>query len=222
VGEAEQAPQLTMRREDLGALPPVELPQGYRLVHYRPGDGKQWDEIIRDAFDIPEPDFEHAIKAHPSFRPERVWFVAQENGRKVATACLVVPEPKAKSGGPVRPDQASSEQASDPSSPGATERIGLLHMVGVRRAHQGLRLGYAVCLGALHQMAAEGLDAAELGTDAPKLPAIKTYLHLGLEPVLVHESHRRQWRAVFKALGRAEELERRFGAILDGPVRRSS
>ena len=73
-------------------------------------------------------------------------------------------------------------------------------MVAVRPAHRGRRLGYWVCLAALRRMAAEGLHRAVLRTDDFRIPAIRTYLRLGFEPVVVHENQRARWRAVFAAI----------------------
>ena len=46
-----------------------------------------------------------------------------------------------------------------------------------------------------------GWAVARLWTDDWRLPAIKTYLNLGFEPDIEHESHPERWRAVFEKLG---------------------
>ncbi len=40
-----------------------------------------------------------------------------------------------------------------------------------------------------------------LCTDDWRLPAVKTYLNLGFEPEIIHESHPARWKAVFETLG---------------------
>jgi len=44
-----------------------------------------------------------------------------------------------------------------------------------------------------------------LETDDYRLPAIKTYLNLGFEPLLVHENQRDRWRNILSALGVQEK-----------------
>lgn len=187
-------PQLVMCRDPLAGLGPVELPAGYALRHYRGGDEEQWEAIIAESFGGGQGpyEFDKRIRSRPGFLPERVLFVAR---------------------GEVLVGTASAMREGE-----AGREHGYLHMVGVRPAHQGRRLGHWVSLAALHRMAAEGLTRATLRTDDFRIPAIKTYLRLGFEPVLVHDSQRGRWRAVFGALGRGAEYERRYGRILNGPV----
>jgi mycothiol synthase len=89
--------------------------------------------------------------------------------------------------------------------------------VGVVPEHSGKGLGVQINLVALHHMVREGRRQAVLETDDFRLPAIKTYLKLGFQPVLVHENQRERWRSVFARLGRAE-LSERFRNLLEGPV----
>ena len=90
-------------------------------------------------------------------------------------------------------------------------------MVGCRHGHRGKRLGYMVSVAALHKTAEDGRQSALLHTDDFRLPAIKTYLTLGFEPLLVHESQRERWPRVFEELGRADSIER-FRAQLDAAI----
>ncbi len=202
-----------MRRPSLRNLAAVELPSGYRLRHYHHGDEEQWNEIIHDSFKFMETDFSSAVGTQPTFLPERVMFVACGE-QLVATVCMIL---RADAEADRSPQETSNATAGNP-----TGLVGVVHMLGVRRAHQGKRLGYWVVLAVLHRMAAEGLEAAELGTDDWRLPALKTYLVAGFEPVLVHHNQRQRWRAVFEHLGMSAEAERRFGRILAGPVRAPS
>lgn len=188
-------PQLVMRRADLLHLPDVRLPDACSLRCYRGGDERAWNTIVTESFGAEpgEYDFETSIRARRPFVGERVFFV-ECAGEPAATASAM--------------------------REGPTERRrGYLHMVAVRPAHRGRRLGYAVSLAALRRMAAEGAADVILRTDDFRIPAIRTYLRLGFEPVLVHGNQRRRWRAVFGAMDDEAELLRRFAQVLNGPVR---
>ncbi len=187
-------PQLRMRRPDLRKLPPVRLPEGCALRSYRPGDDAHWVRIIAESFgeEADHISFEQRMRTDPAFRPERVFFITKDDD-PVATA------------------SAYYKPTEDPAA-------GVLHYVGVLTEHHGRKLGYWVCLAALHRMAAEGRAAAWLSTDDFRAPAIKTYLNLGFLPLLVHENQRERWRRVLAGMGLTELLDA-FGEILEGPVR---
>jgi len=187
------APQLSMLKPDLDGLPAPLLPQGYRLSTYRPGWGAHWCRIMADSFgqDPEKYEFDRMMRSDPAFRPERVFFVVFGDTPVATASAWYLPD--------LMPD------------------AGTLHYLGVVRAHQGKRLGYWVSLAALRRMAEEGRSRARLLTDDSRLPAIKTYLNLGFEPLPVHESHRRRWAAVFDELG-LPELKDRLAHILQGPL----
>jgi len=182
-----------MRRPTLDGLPPLEVPAGCGLRSMRPGEGEAWTRIINEAFGgDPRPDrFETTMRRDPAFRHERILFITCDDV-PVATASAWV---DARWG----------------------HRTGILHYVATRPDHAGKHLGLTVSLAALHKMAEEGRSSALLLTDDFRLAAIKTYLRLGFEPLLVHENQRERWRAVFEGLGRTD-LVACFAAILDGPV----
>lgn len=187
------APQLCMRRGCLDGLPPVEPPEGYTVRTYQPGDDAAWCKVVADAFgrECPLAEFHERMETHAAFRPDRVFLVFSDR------------EPAATASAWHRPDI-------DP-------HAGYLHMVGCRPCHRGKRLGYTVSVAALHKIAEDGRHTALLHTDDFRLPAIKTYLVLGFEPVLVHENQRERWPKVFEDLGRPELIER-FRAQLDAAI----
>ena len=186
-------PQLRMLKPTLADLPALALPEGFSLRSYQAGDGAHWERILAASFGG-EPgrfSFDRTMRRDPAYRPERVLFVVAA-GVPVATA--------------------SAWRA-----PGLIPDTGMVHFVGAVPEFQGQRLGYWVTLATLHGLAAAGLRAASLTTDDFRLPAIKTYLRLGFEPVLVHENQRERWRQVWREL-RLPEMETRFAAVLAGPV----
>jgi mycothiol synthase len=186
-------PQLRMLRPTLAALPALTLPAGFALRSFQPGDEAHWDRVLSASFGG-EPgrfNFDRMMRADAPFRPERVLFVVAGDS-PVATASAW-------------------------RSAGLDPEWGTVHYVAVVPEYQGHRLGYWVTLATLHRMVAEGLRAATLTTDDFRLPAIRTYLRLGFEPVLAHENQRERWAQVWRDL-KLPELERRFAATLAGPV----
>jgi mycothiol synthase len=184
-------PQLVMRRVHLSGLPTIELPPGYSIRSFREGDEAAWERIIQVTFENPQYEFNTVMKSDPAYRAERVLFVAYGD-EPVATA------------------SAWQVERFGPA-------IGYLHMVGVSPEHQGKHLGYWVSMAVLHQFVEVGRMEAVLQTDDFRLPAIKTYLRMGFEPLLIHENQRERWRKNLCDLKR-NDLVTQFDAILSGPV----
>ena len=171
-------PQLCMMRPTLEKLGAVAVPAGYAIRTSREGDCAHWSRIISEAFasaDFDEAFFEREMRGDPVYRPERIFFVCDAEGRPCGTASAY------------RRGQYGSD-------------AGYLHYVGVTRAHAGRGLGEAVSLAVLHRFKDEGLTRAALQTDDFRLPAIRTYLKLGFEPMFTHESHPERWRNIVQQL----------------------
>jgi len=168
---------LAMRYSGLTELPPLELPDGHALRHFQDGDDVHWERVVAAAFDSEDrPDrFDTRMRRHPAFRPERVLFITH-NGLPVATASAWEDEINGR-------------------------RVATVHMLGVLPSFRGKRLGYWLNLAVLHRHAEEGRHDVYLVTDDDRLPAIKTYLRLGFEPLIVHPNQPARWASVFKALG---------------------
>lgn len=184
-------PQLVMCRASLDPLDAVALAPGYTIRHWRPGDAAAWENVIQHTFGG-KPDFETGMRGNPAFVPERVLLV-MHGDRAVATASAW-------------------------HIPKYGTDVGYLHMVATLPSHQGKGLGAAVSLAAMHRMRYEQRRTAMLQTDDFRLPAVKAYLRLGFEPVLIHENQRDRWRAVLTQIGR-DDLIPRFKLQLDGPLR---
>ncbi|NLO81805.1 MAG: GNAT family N-acetyltransferase [Clostridiales bacterium] len=163
------SPQLVMFLDSLHNLPALNIPEDYQLRSFCPGDEKEWENIINASFNT-QSDFERDIMSKEYFKPERVKFICWRN-KPIATA--------------------TAWESKD-----FGKETGYLHMVGILPEHSGKRLGYQVCLAALHHMALEGKSSAVLHTDDFRLPAIKTYWNLGFKPMLVHENQVRRWYEV--------------------------
>ena len=194
MGELPMEPQLAMRRVGLDDLPAAAPPAGYSVRRFREGDQRAWEEIVGESFGAAAGAYTFAgsVRAKPSYLPERVFFLARGE-ELVATATAL-------RHGELR------------------DLRGYLHMVAVRPGHQGRRLGYSVSLAALGQMAREGARQAILRTDDFRLAAVKTYLRLGFQPLLVHENQRRRWLVVLAEIGGEGAHPDLAGAIAAGPV----
>src|SRR5262245_51689819 len=79
-------PQLLMRGS-LAHLLTVQLPNGYELRTYRPGDAAAWERIIDDSFqmDMSNDFFGRCMRNDFAYRPERIFLVCF-GGEAVATA----------------------------------------------------------------------------------------------------------------------------------------
>ena len=79
---------------------------------------------------------------------------------------------------------------------GDSENWGRIHWVAVRPDFQGLGLGRAALIYALHRLAALGHDQAWLSTSTARLPALKLYLDAGFLPDLTPEGAPEAWAIV--------------------------
>ncbi|MBS3763749.1 MAG: GNAT family N-acetyltransferase [Planctomycetes bacterium] len=191
--DQKQKPQLRMKRPHLQNLPLSQVAPGYYIRTYRDGDSGNWQVILAQSFDR-DPDsfsFDKMMRRDPAFRPERIFFVCQDEE-------------------PVGTVSAWRRPAVDPEA-------GIIHWLGVMPGHGGKALGRSLVTEALQSMAEDELKRAFLLTDDFRLPALKTYLNCGFEPQLVHENQRDRWKKVFQQL-RMPELSEEFAEILDGPL----
>ncbi len=182
----DKAPQLRMIRPHLLHLPQLELPEPYHLTHWQLGWEEHWTRIIASSFGATREQyaFDRVMRIDTAFAPERILFLCHED-EPVATASAWY-------------------------NPSYRREVGILHYVGVLPEHQGKRLGYAICLAALHRMVQERRVRASLLTDDFRLAAIKTYLRLGFVPEVAGDaSFAQRWQALFKHIGQPE-LAKRF------------
>ena len=182
---SDKLPQLEMRFERFHELAPVELPAGYALHTLAERGEQEWIETLNSTGELGVWDDARArewLEGDHHVVPEASYIVVS-GGMPVATTCLVTPRAE-----------------------GAPVEVG---WVSVSPDHQGKGLGYQVMLAVLLDAREMGWTAARLWTDDWRLPAIKTYLNLGFEPDMDHESHPKRWRAVFEKLGDIEPRWRR-------------
>jgi len=161
-----------MKRKNLDNLPEVIVPEGFVLRGYRSGDEAEWNKLVAEYCTTP---FGEMIKRHRFFSPEAVKFVCIDD-KPVATAT------------------AWGEEND--------ETLGVVHMVAVAPEFRGKALGFVVSNAVLHQLKRKGKTAAALLTDDFRLPAIKTYLKLGFEPVIANEEYKNRWEQVYRRVKR--------------------
>ena len=167
-------PQLRMRHSLLQVPEARALRDGFQLRVATHSDAAVVADVINTCFEMnwTEADANKEFFDNPMVP---VTFVIERDGTIVATASYqLIPEP-------------------DPAA-------GWLHYVGVLPQARGYALGEIVS----HRVIAEAIvrrrTSVYLTTDDPRLPAIRTYLRLGFEPDMWHESHADRWAAVMKSI----------------------
>ncbi|MGH2460648.1 MAG: GNAT family N-acetyltransferase [Chloroflexota bacterium] len=174
-----QLPQLHMRRA-LVALPELTVPEGYAVRTLGPDDAAVWADLLAENGELGEWSLDRAL---PYFAADRrmvleASFFVTHDGEPVATAQLHL-------------------HLDDAYAP-----LPELGWVAARPGQQGHGLGYVVCLAVLRAAAALGHPEFFLRTDDFRLPAIHTYLKLGLQPWLYDPSAAERWRAIDQKLSR--------------------
>lgn len=150
-----------------------ELPAGYELREFRPGDQPGWVNLLAasgfDGWTVAKFDAYTA-------EPERLAGsrVVECDGRLVAATF-------------------ASQRSSDPPQ-------GALDYVVCHPEHQGRRLGLVVCAAAMEYLADAGYATISLLTDDWRLAAIKTYFNLGFEPVMTRIDMPDRWLKVRQQL----------------------
>ncbi|MBI3910993.1 MAG: GNAT family N-acetyltransferase [Armatimonadetes bacterium] len=169
--------QMYMLRPHLEGLPELALPAGFGLRTYRPGDEAAWARIMNHCIgrDWTTDRCRREMVENPAIPPDSFFF-ATRGDEPVGTACAQIQPPGQRD-------------------------LGTIHMVGVAPECRGHGLGTLLTLAVLRWLADQGFRRAQLSTDDWRLPAIRTYLRLGLLPVLFDARHRARWQAVCAQLG---------------------
>lgn len=160
-----------MHHPDLSRLSEVHLPAEFGIRLASLADLEEIAEVLQSAF--PEMVWTNEkVLADPLNNPNvRATFVVTEGSRIVGTV-----------------------SGCDREFEGVP--CGYVHWVGVHQSAQGRRLGYWSNLFILHEFVKWGYRSAMLDTDDFRLPALKTYLNLGFEPVIVAPDHVQRWEAI--------------------------
>lgn len=182
------APQLHMvlSLETWPSIRAAETPAGYALRTFRAGDEEAWVALMRHAGfeswnrDTPRQALAQAL-------PDGVFFIEHRPSRDLAATAMAGHKP------------------TDLHPFG-----GELGWVAVSPPHRGQRLSAVVCTAATRRLVEAGYRDVYLSTDDWRLPAIRTYLHLGYVPLLFAPDMEERWRVVARDLGmRFEDLAAR-------------
>ncbi len=154
-----------MLEQNLGAIPEIPLPAGYHYRNYVPGDEAAWIAIEMSAreFSTPaegEAAWEKYYKGHENELRDRMFFVTDDRGQLLATACAFY-------------DIRSGDDG----------KTGWLHWVAVRRDAQGLGLSKPLIAHVLGHMEKLGYVRCVVPTQTTTWLACKVYLDLGFLPI---------------------------------------
>jgi mycothiol synthase len=159
------------------------LPARYQIRTYRKGDEEFWVSIIKCSFGQNYPVNISEILDSQKFDPNAFFFLMY-NDQPIGTV------------------YAKCESTRG-------QRIGYIHMLGVIPSYHGRKLGRLLVLYALQYFKKRGFQSVILDTDDYRLPAIRTYLDLGFEPVFLEGSHRKRWKEVFAKIACARQPSKR-------------
>ncbi len=178
--------QLRMVRPHLDDLPPLVIPDGYRLRTFQPGDETAWARIMEATSGLGR---EWTVEKVRERMIDREQFEA--DGLFFATC-------DAEGDRPVASATAWRKAADE-------QEMGNVHMVCALDEHRGKGLGRLVSLAVLHYLRERGFRSADLSTDDWRVPAIRTYLGLGFVPVYLTDAgrfddHEARWSAIFAQL----------------------
>lgn len=164
-------PQLRMGFRAFGAIPASPAAAGYTLRSFRPGDEDAWIAILQTA-DFGEWDrarLDRMISGDRAPMPYEGIVFATKGDVPVGCACTFF----------YRSDEPP---------------VAEIGWVAVLPEHRGQRLAGAIVAECLRFVHAQRIEYAYLKTEDYRIAAIKTYLALGFEPEIVHESHEAWWR----------------------------
>ncbi|MCL1856790.1 MAG: hypothetical protein FWF84_04005, partial [Kiritimatiellaeota bacterium] len=170
--------------ESLGALPPAKVPEGYRLRAWEDAMTADYALVINEAFGRTTHTYEGDVVKKEGYDRKQTWMIYCGEEPVAAATALA--------------DTATYGN-----------RLGYLHMVGVRSGHKGKRLGEAICLACLHTMKGWGMDGCRLDTYDTLFPALVTYLRLGFRPLAIDEDYVARWGKTFETVGWKDETHRK-------------
>jgi len=151
-----------MIRQDLDGIPCHELPAGFSMAWYRPGDATAWTEIhllayAGDPVKITPDLHSRQFGTDESLLSQRQLFIEAPGGAKIATATAWF------------------------NSDYFGEHVGLVHWVAVAPAWQGRGLAKPLLRAVLLRMRELGHSKAMLTTQSTRTAAIRLYLQFGFE-----------------------------------------
>lgn len=163
-----------MLRPNLEQIPPFDLPRGFGLNRYEPGDERAWYRIHRlaDHHEPVTPElFARRFGSDSAMLHARQLYLVAPSGQLIGTA--------------------TAWQGEDPRNPGAI--IGRVHYVAIIPEFQGRGLAKPLMTAVLERLKELGHSTAYLATASERLPAINLYLRFGFNPVVREPSEAAAW-----------------------------
>lgn len=180
--------ELLLERK-LSDIANYSLPAGYQFVPYSDGDREQWIDIEMSAKEFSN--YEQGLEAWNRYYanslkilPERMFFIENEKGEKVATATALY-------------DIHGRD----------TSGAGWLHWVAVKREYQGKGLSKPLITYVLNVMRNLGYLHAKIPTQTNTWLACKVYLDLGFLPIEENLEHSYEGWKIVKGLTRHSALK---------------
>ena len=164
---------VVMIREDLDALPEYDIPEGYGLRWYRPGDEEAWVRIhqLADNYNDASLDlYRGQFGEETEVLRKRQCFLTREGDGLVGTATAWFDE-----------DYHGAE-------------FGRIHWVAIVPSEQGKGLSKPLLARACWRLRELGHDRAYLMTSTARVPAINLYLTFGFVPDVRNAEDRDVWR----------------------------
>ena len=181
----ETKPQLQMLwpKNRLDDPPAINVPDGYTLRTYIPGDAKAYlDLMLKAGFDFWNE--EKTETTLLTILPGGFFLIVHDESDSLVATTLAT-------------------HRSLPLHPYGGE----LGWVAGDPDHKGKGLGLATCSAVVKRYLDAGYKRIYLQTDDWRLPAIKTYLKLGFLPFLFDDTMQERWKAVCKNLSWPEDSE---------------
>lgn len=174
---------LKMKRADLLNIPKYEVPEGFRLRFFEPGDEQTWSRVETAVDEFPDEAaaLAHFEKEFGPFREEmsrRCLFIENESGEAVGTTTAWH--------GTLEKEQKIR---------------GRIHWVGVIPEYQGKKLSKPLLSKAM-QVLAEYHQSAYLTSQTTSYQAINLYLNFGFVPYLTNETDIEAWTLLEEVLKR--------------------
>ncbi len=168
--------QMVVPEEGIDADLPPELPRGYVLRTFREGDEESYTRLMQSA-GFKEWGTHYLESAKRKAVPGGIFFILYEPEQQLAaTACgLHNPDNKHPFGAEI------GWVATDP-------------------RHRGQKLAYIASIAVIRRLQQAGYQRIYLKTDDYRLPALKTFLKLGLVPYLEEAGMAERWRRVCRKL----------------------
>lgn len=170
---------LCMVRENLDNIPQYELPAGFTLRPYQPGDEAAWLSIHLEADKynaITADTYSEQFGAEVETLAERQFYLCDEGGQAIGTATAWF-------------------------NTYHGEIYGRVHWVAIVPSRQGQGLAKPLLTVICNRMRELGHRRAYLTTESVRLPAISLYLGYGFVPDMRNEQEAQVWQAIGQQLG---------------------